>query len=109
MNPVPVELATIVASVVDELVCAHTLLEMKVAVAFCAALTISVHVDEVPLQAPVHPENANPLAGVAVKVTEVPVRYEAEHVPVLPVAHEIPPALEATLPLPEPVFVIDNT
>jgi len=72
MNPVPVELATIVASVVDELVCAHTLLEMKVAVTLFAALMVSVQVDKVPLQAPVHPENANPLAGIAVRVTEAP-------------------------------------
>jgi hypothetical protein len=113
MNPVPVELATIVAKVVDELVCAHTLLEMKVAVAFCAALMVRVQVDAVPLQAPVHPENKNPLAGIAAKVTDVPPASDAEHVPDVQVVvvhvPELPqvkaPELDVIVPLPVPASV----
>ena len=81
----------------------------KLAVTLVAAPIGTTQVIEVPLQAPLQPAKPLPVAAVAVRVTEVPVRYEAEHVPVLPVAHEIPPTLEATLPLPEPVFVTDNT
>jgi hypothetical protein len=86
---------------------------MKVAVTFCAALMFTVQVDEVPLQAPVHPENENPLAGVAVNVTDVPPASNAEHVPELQavVVHvpELPqvkaPELEVIVPLPVPASV----
>jgi hypothetical protein len=90
--------------------CGQTLaLVTKFAVMLCAADMVTVHVVPVCVaQAPLQPAKPLPVAAVAVRVTGVPVRYEAEHVPVLPVAHEIPPTLDATVPLPEPTFVTDN-
>jgi hypothetical protein len=80
-----------------------------VAVTFLAAAIGTTQVIAVPLQAPLQPVKPLPAVAVAVRVTDVPARYEAEQAPMLLVAQEIPPVLEVTLPLPDPVFVIDNT
>jgi len=47
-----------------------------------------------------HPANAEPLAGLAVRVTWLPCGYACEHVG----GHEIEPASSVTVPLPDPVF-----
>ena len=44
---------------------------LKVAVTDCAAFIATVHVP-VPVQAPLHPANVDPLAADAVRVTDVP-------------------------------------
>jgi hypothetical protein len=83
-------------------------LTIKLAVTLFAVFITSVQVVEVPMQSPLQPENANPLAGAAVRVTWVPVKIDTAHVPELPVAHDIPASLELTAPLPEPVAATDN-
>ena len=45
---------------------------VKLAVTFCAALMVTMQDVEVPVQAPDQPENIEPVAGVAVIVTVVP-------------------------------------
>jgi hypothetical protein len=63
-----------------------------------------VHVP-VPLQEePLHPENDQLAAGLALKTTEVPPLYVAEQVPV-PLTQLIPPTLLVTVPWPESVTV----
>src|SRR5438093_267706 len=72
----------------------------KVAVTVVAALSVTVQVP-VPVQPPpLQPVNVDPAAGVAVKVTAVPLAYVAEQFP----PHEMPPGLLFTIPLPAPVF-----
>jgi hypothetical protein len=75
--------------------------DVKLALTACAALIVTTHAP-VPLHpAPLHPENADPLAGVAVKVTCVPLTNAALHV----APQLIPAGLLVTVPLPLPVFV----
>jgi hypothetical protein len=70
---------------------------VNVAVTLTDALPPSVQLP-VPVQPPLQPANVDPLAGVAVKVTDVPAGYVALHVgPQL-----IPAGLLPTLPLPVP-------
>ena len=69
-----------------------------------AALMDIVHVVPVPEQPPLQPVNVEPVAGVAVSVTEVPEEKLAEQV--LP--HAIPPGLLVTAPAPEPPFPMVN-
>ena len=71
---------------------------MKVAVTEVAAVIVTVQVP-VPLQPPpFQPVKVEPAAGVAVRVTAVPVVNAAEHV----VPQEIPAGLLVTVPLPAP-------
>ena len=73
---------------------------VKVAVTAWAALMVTVQ-EPVPVQPPpLQPVKVEPVAGVAVKVTAVPVAKEAEHV----VPHEIPAGLLVTVPVPVPDF-----
>jgi hypothetical protein len=71
---------------------------VKVAVTLADPFPPSAQVP-VPVQPPLQPANVDPLAGVAVNVTDVPAKYVALHVgPQL-----IPAGLLLTLPLPVPV------
>ena len=76
----------------------------NVAVTFAAAFMVTVHVD-VPEQAPLHPPNVDPAAGVAVSVTTVPLRKLAAQA--LPQA--MPDGVAETVPLPPPAFAIAST
>ena len=68
---------------------------MKVAVQLILAFIVTLPlVQPVPLQ----PANVDPLAGVAVNVTEVPLLYDAEHVP----PQLIPAGELETVPIPVP-------
>jgi hypothetical protein len=58
----------------------------------------------VPEQAPLHPANVEPLAGVAVSVTLVPLEKLAVHA----VPHVMPEGLEVTVPLPVPARVTSS-
>ena len=62
--------------------------------------SVSVQVD-VPLHAPDQPANVDPAAGMAVRVTELPVAKFAEHV----CPQSIPAGLLVTVPDPVPEFV----
>lgn len=75
------------------------------AVTFCAAVIDTVQVFDVPLHAPLQPENTDPLDGVAVNVTLLATYSDAVQVPVV---QEIPPLLDVTVPLPEPLSVTDK-
>ena len=55
-----------------------------------------------PLHAPLHPVNAEPVMGVAVSVTFVPL----EKVALQLAPQSIPPGLEATAPVPVPALVV---
>jgi hypothetical protein len=73
----------------------------NVAVTDWAALIVTVHVP-VPVQPPpLQPENVDPVAGVAVKVTAVPLVNPVEQV----APQEMPVGALVTLPLPVPDFV----
>jgi len=79
-----------------------------------AALIVTVHVDDVPVQPAVPPQPVNvaagsltPGLGCAVKVTLVPAFTEAEHVPEAAL-QSIEPTLLVTLPLPVTVTVTDT-
>ena len=52
----------------------------------------------VPEHAPDHPENVEPVAGVAVRVTELPASKACEHV----APQLIPAGLDVTVPEPDP-------
>lgn len=66
-----------------------------------AAVIDTTQVDAVPEQAPLHPVKPDPLAALAVKVTEAPEEKLALHVePQL-----MPAGLLTTVPLPAPDFV----
>jgi hypothetical protein len=72
----------------------------KVAVTCLAASTLTTQVDAVPVHAPDQPANAEPLFGVAVKVTLVPdakLALQAE-------PQEMPAGLLVTGPLPAPAL-----
>ena len=47
-------------------------IRLKLAVALCALVIETVHVVFVPVHSPLHPAKVYPVAGVAVKVTLVP-------------------------------------
>ena len=73
----------------------------KVAVTDWAALIVTTQIP-VPLHpAPLQPLNTDPLAGVAVSVTDVPLANDALHV----APQLIPTGLLVTVPLPLPAFV----
>jgi hypothetical protein len=74
----------------------------KVAVTDVAALTVTLHVP-VPVQPPpLQPVNVEPAAGVAVKVTAVPLAKAAEQV----APQEMPAGALETVPVPAPALVI---
>ena len=72
----------------------------KVALTACTALIVTVQAP-VPVQAPLHPVNVEPVAGVAVKVRVLPLENDATHV----VPQEIPVGALVTVPLPVPDLV----
>jgi hypothetical protein len=72
----------------------------NVAPTACTELLVTVQAP-VPVQAPFQPANVEPVAGVAVKVTVVPLANEAKHV----VPQEIAGGTLVTVPLPVPDFV----
>ncbi len=74
---------------------------VKDAPTLCAVLIVTVHVSAPPVQAPVHPTKAFPLAGEAVNVTAVPLAYDWLQVPAL--VQLIPEGLEVTEPAPPTV------
>lgn len=75
---------------------------VKLAVTLFAALIVTVQ-GPVPVHAPDHPVNIEPVVADAVKVTLVPLPYDA--VPVFP-AQEIVPVLAVTVPMPVPDLLI---
>lgn len=72
----------------------------KVAVTFFAASMVTEQL-AVPLHAPLQPSSVEPLAGVAVRLTTVPLGKEAEHV----APQSILAGLLVTVPLPVPARV----
>src|SRR5262245_44653019 len=72
----------------------------KVAVTDCAALIVTAQVP-VPVQPPLQPVKVEPAAGVAVRVTTVPVVKEVEHV----APHVMPAGALVMVPLPAPVLL----
>jgi hypothetical protein len=74
-----------------------------VALTACTALIVTVQAP-VPVQAPLQPVNVEPVAGVAVKVTELPLANEAAHV----APQVIPVGALVTVPLPVPDLVTVN-
>src|SRR5262247_2410708 len=72
----------------------------KVAVTDCAALIVTLQVP-VPVQPPLQPVKVEPAAGVAVRVTTVPVVKEVEHV----APHVMPAGALVMVPLPAPVLL----
>jgi hypothetical protein len=68
---------------------------MKAAVTLCSPLIVTEH--DPPEQAPPHPVKLAPVAGVAVRVTAVPLLYCAEHVP----GQLMPAGSLVTVPVPE--------
>jgi hypothetical protein len=77
VNPqlMPVRLLLIVPAPVPALCTVsgtRGLVELNVAVADALAAKLTVHAVDVPLQAPDHPANAEPDAGAAVRVKDVP-------------------------------------
>lgn len=67
----------------------------------CGALSVTVQLGVVPLQTPPHPTKTAPDAGVAVRVTLVPVANDATHA----VPQVMPDGVETTVPGPERVTV----
>src|SRR5437667_5342956 len=74
---------------------------VKVAATEVAALTVTVQVPVPAHPPPLQPANVEPVAAAAVKVTAVPLVYEAEHV----APQLMPPELLVTVPLPVPALV----
>ena len=74
---------------------------VKVAVTEVAALTVTVQVPAPAHPPPLQPANVEPVAAAAVKVTAVPLVYEAEHVE----PQSMPAGLLVTVPLPVPALV----
>jgi len=72
----------------------------KVALTARTELIVTVQAP-VPVQAPFQPVNVDPVAGVAVKATVVPLPNDARHV----VPQEMPAGVLLTVPLPVPDFV----
>jgi hypothetical protein len=73
----------------------------KPAVTDAAAVTVTEQVLAIPEQPPLQPVKVEPAAGVAVRVTTVPVVKGAEHV----APHVMPVGALETVPLPLPDFV----
>jgi hypothetical protein len=71
---------------------------------FLAADIVTVQLLDVPEQAPLQPLNVEPLAGVALRVTAVPLAKLAEQV----VPQLIPVGWLVTAPVPVPDFVTDS-
>ena len=69
-----------------------------------AALSVTVQVPAPEQPPPLQPEKVDPAAGVAVKVTALPLANAAEHV----APHEMPTGLLVTVPLPAPVLETVN-
>jgi hypothetical protein len=83
---------------------AYVVVALNVAVADCAEFIVIVHV--VPPQSwPPHPAKVEPLAGVSVNVTVVPLLKVAEQPVLDPVVQLIPAGLLVTVPLPVPAVV----
>jgi hypothetical protein len=93
------ELVTVPVPAPDLLTVSVKVWSAKVAVTVVAALSVTVQVP-VPEQPPLQPLKVEPAAGVAVKVTAVPLANAAEQV----APHEMPAGLLVTVPLPAPVF-----
>jgi hypothetical protein len=70
----------------------------KAAVTVVLAVIVTAQVVAVPVQAPPQPVKVEPVAGVAVKVTGVPVTYEAVHA----VPQLMPAGVLVTVPVPAP-------
>ena len=68
----------------------------KVATVDITLVRLSVQTAVDPAQAPVHDENAEPVAGVAVRTTVVPLTYASAQSP----GHAMPVGFDATLPEP---------
>jgi hypothetical protein len=75
--------------------------ELNVAVTLRAAVIDNAQFP-VPLQSPLHPANVEPLAAVALSVTDVPFAKFVVHV--LP--QLIPAGEDVTVPVPVPIFVM---
>ncbi|MBI3607017.1 MAG: hypothetical protein HY207_03515 [Nitrospirae bacterium] len=73
---------------------------LKVAVTDLAASIVTLH-DVIPVQAPLQPEKTDPDAGVAVRVTLVPLVKPAAQV----APQVIPAGLLVTVPVPLPGLV----
>ena len=73
--------------------------KVKVAVTFRAEFMVTAQ-EPVPEHAPLQPVKLDPVAGMAVSVTVVPIVKSA--LQVLP--QSIPPILEVTVPVPVPAF-----
>ena len=76
---------------------------MNVAATDVAALIVTVQ-GPVPVQPPLQPVNVEPAAGVAVKVTAVPLANAAEQV----APQEMPAGAVETVPVPAPAFVTES-
>ena len=72
---------------------------LKIAVTVVAAFIVTVQ-GPVPEHPPLHPTNVHPGKGVAVRVTTVPLSYDAEQV----TPQLIPPGLDVTVPRPVPLL-----
>jgi hypothetical protein len=75
--------------------------KLKVAVTVVLAVTVMTHVPVPEQPPPLHPAKTEPLAALGVRVTEVPLLKEAEHV----LAQLIPAGLLVTVPAPVPARV----
>src|SRR5262249_58093693 len=74
---------------------------MKVAVTDCAALIVTVQVPVPEQPPPLQPVNVDPAAGVALRMTAVPLGNVAEHM----VPHEMPAGVLVTVPVPAPAVL----
>jgi hypothetical protein len=74
---------------------------MKVAVTVWAPFIVTAHVPTPVQPPPLQPANVEPAAGVAVKVTAVPLVKPAAHV----APQEMPAGVLVTVPAPAPAFV----
>jgi hypothetical protein len=74
------------------------------AVTDLAAVIDNVQVVAVPEHDPPHPVKVDPVAGVAVSVTDVPLSRLAEH----DEPQSMPPTLDVTVPEPDPTFATDS-
>ena len=74
---------------------------LNIAVTLLAASIVTAHVVAVPEQAPLHPAKVEPVAGVAVKVTETPELNEALQV----VPQLMPVRFDVMVPVPVPCLL----
>ena len=73
----------------------------NVAVTDCAAVMLTMHVVEDPVQAPDHPVKLDPAAGAAVRVADVPLlKFAEQALPQL-----MPAGLLVIVPVPVPALV----